>query len=287
MSWQLITFLHLLAATAYSLQYRKFTKKHHAHAEAATALMYLLVISPAGILLALTLGDISLAFSPFTWLMIVLGGLFFAIGNIAAYKASSKIDAAQFSLLSNFRTIAAIGLTYIFLNEFLNFKQIIGTVILFVATLMIANIHFNKKTLKFTSYSLLAFLSAFFFAAGIVNEKYLLNNMSFATYLIVGWGFQTVIMGLIAAKDHKDVSKIIRKKALGGIIQLGILRFISGVAFVYALNETTNTSLFASIISYKGALVVIGSYFILRERSHVLIKIISTVLATIGLFLLI
>lgn len=287
MSWQLAAIIQLLSSATFSLVYRRFAEKYHAHAEASTALMYLLVISPIAIITALVVGGVSLSFPALTWFFILLGGILFATANITAFKASSKIDAAQFALLGNFRTLGVIGLTYLILNEYLDAKQVIGTILLFSATIMIANIHFNKKTYKFTSYSLLAFMSSMLFAAGIVNEKYLLNTMSITSYLIVGWGFQSITMGIIAAKDHKSVMQIIRSKALGGVLTLGLLRTLSGLAFVYALNETTNTSQFASILSYKSALVVIGSYFILREKSHPKLKLASTVIATVGFLLLI
>ena len=70
-------------------------------------------------------------------------------------------------------------------------------------------------------------------------------------------------------------------------VQLGLLRTFGGFALVYALKESDNSSLISGITSYKTALVVMGSYFLLKEKEHILIKIAGTILATTGLLLLI
>ena len=68
---------------------------------------------------------------------------------------------------------------------------------------------------------------------------------------------------------------------------MGMVRTAAGFGLVIALKESDNSSLIASITSYKTALVIIGAYIFLKEHDHKLPKLIGASLATVGLLLLI
>ena len=286
-SWQVAIGIYLFLSSSFALVYRHFAKQHFDKALLCTALMYVLTVIPFGILWALYLGDISFGFPVHLWFFLVLGGIFFALGNIIAFVANSKVDAAQFIILSNFRVITAIVISSILLQETLSLKQFVGVALLLSAAVIITFLKFNRKTLHVDRFTLLTILSAIFWGAGISNEKFLLDNMTFSTYLIVGWGFHTIVMIVIAGKHFGGAKAMLTSKSLWQLIMLGLLRTFAGLALIYALRESDNSSLISGIMSYKTALVVIGSYFLLREKKHILVKIPGTILATIGLLLLV
>ena len=71
-----------------------------------------------------------------------------------------------------------------------------------------------------------------------------------------------------------------------GIMSLGLLRSGAGFAMLGAL-ALIDSSLASSVRSYRSVLVFIAGYFILQEKEHVIRKAVGSVLATIGLLLLI
>ncbi len=286
-SWQVAIGIYLLLSTTFALVYRNFAKQHPGQALLSSALMYVLTVTPFGILWALYSGNISFGFPIHLWFFLVLGGVFFALANIIAFVANSKVDAAQFSILSNFRVIITIVISSIVLQETLSLKQLIGVALLLSAAVIITSLKLNRKTLHIDRFTLLAILSAIFKGTGISNEKFLLDNMTFSTYLIVGWGFHTLAMIVIAGKHMRAAKAMLTSKSSWQLILLGLLRTFAGFALVYALPESDNSSLISGITSYKTALVVIGSYFLLREKEHIVIQIAGTILATTGLLLLV
>ena len=287
LSWQVAISIYLLLSTTFALVYRHFAKQHPGQALLSNALMYLLTVTPFGILWALYSGDISFAFPWHLWFFLVLGGIFFALANMIAFMANSKVDAAQFSILSNIRVITTIVISSLLLQETLSLKQLIGVALLLSAAGIITSLKLNRKTLHLDRFTWLAILSAIFMGPGISNEKFLLDRMTFSTYLVVGWGFHTLAMIVMAGKQMSRAQAMLTSKSWWQLILLGLLRTFAGFALVYALRESDNSSLISGITSYKTALVVVGSYLLLREKEHIALKLAGTILATTGLLLLI
>ena len=95
---------------------------------------------------------------------------------------------------------------------------------------MITSGKMNRKTLHFDRFTWLALLSAIFLGSGISNEKFLLDNMTFSTYLIVGWGFHTLAMIVLAGKQMSSAKALLTRKSSWQLIWLGLLRTFGGFA---------------------------------------------------------
>lgn len=143
----------------------------------------------------------------------------------------------------------------------------------------------DKKTFRITKGSWIAIISSIVLAGAITAEKYLLGEMNLATYMIVGWGLQTVSMVWLAIPDRKKLKKL-NPKQFRHIIYLGLMRLGAGLAFIRAI-QLVDVSVLSSARSYKPVLVFIFALLILHERKHFWRKLLASVLATIGLLLLI
>jgi uncharacterized membrane protein len=115
-------------------------------------------------------------------------------------------------------------------------------------------------------------------------EKHLLGEMNVGTYMVVGWGFQTLAMAVLAAGKWYTL-KDFDKKGIIKLSSLGILRSLQGITFVVAVSQA-NIGLLVSIVSYKSVLIFVGGILLLNEKSHLLIRLFGSILATIGLLLL-
>jgi drug/metabolite transporter (DMT)-like permease len=101
MTWQILLGIHLLFSTAYALLLRQLASEVKGYARLVSAIMYVFVVLPGGVAVAIVLGDISFSFSPAVIGILLLAGVLFAITNIAAYRANEELDAAQFSIITN------------------------------------------------------------------------------------------------------------------------------------------------------------------------------------------
>lgn len=290
MSWHIAITIALLLSVTFSLVQRTFAQQYPGRAPLSTALMYAMILTPLSWTVALIIGDISFDFQAATWVLIAIGGLLFALANIAAFDASTHVDVGQFNIIANIRTMTTIIVSSIVLNETLNSKQLVGAGIIMSAAILVATTRFTADTKRLDRHTVIAIASSLFFGLAFTNEKWLLDQMSFSTYLVLGWSSQTVAMVLFALhpKQRKYFKQSITdKKYMKFISVMGLIRTVAGFLVVYALQESDNSSLIVSIVSYKTALVVVAAYFILKERDHMRQKMIGAACATVGLLLLI
>ena len=285
MSWEVLITVHILFSTAFALSFRKLAKRLPHVPHLASALMYLMVISPAGIIYALVLGDISFEFSTFTWFLLLVAGLLFAGTNFLAWRANSHLDAAQFSVIQNIQGLFTVIASAIFLGERLNTTQIYGVVVIVTAAAIVSVKGFTKDTFHITKWSWVAIISSLFLGAAISNEKYLVGQMSLSTYFIIGWGIQTIWMTVLVGKEW-SLLKELKLVDYRDIAWQGLLRTGAGFTIVTALT-LADSGLLSSIRSYKAVLVFLCALIFLGEKEHFWRKAAGSVLATVGLLLII
>lgn len=285
MSWQLLLAIHLLLTAAFALIYRRTASNLKGFGRIVTAIMYIGVILPGGIAVALWQGDISFGFSAFSWLLFAIVGVLFAGINFLSYRANEELDAAQFAIITNLQALFVIAIAGLFLGERLSGLQLLGALLLVIAAVDVAVDKVGPRTFRLKSASLLALGSSLMLAAAVTIEKALLNEVSFSTYLIVGWGAQSVAIGTLAFRDRKLVRTISRRQ-LFEVLGLGLLRLGQGLTFIAAIT-LVEVSVAASVRSYKPILVFIAALIFLGEKRDVRRKAIGAVLATVGLLLLV
>ncbi len=285
MSWEVLITIHILFSTSYALSFRRLAQRLPHVPHLATALMYLLTIWPIGIGYALYNGDINFNLSAGIWIMLLIAGLLFAGFNFLGWRANTHIDAAQFAVISNLQGVFTVILSGIFLGERLAPIQLLGVVIIVSAASMVAVKGFTKDTFRIGKWSWVAILSAIFAGAAISSEKFLVGEMSLPTYFILGWGLQTIWMTVLVGKEWRHLSSL-TKVDYRDIVWQGLLRTGAGFAIIHAF-LLADSGLLSSIRSYKTVLIFLAALIFLGENEHFWRKATGSVLATIGLLLLI
>lgn len=284
MSWQTAICLQLVFGALTALYQRKISKKFVSHAQVALAHNYLFFISPLGIIYALFNYHIELHLTPFIFLMLVLGGILFAVNSITAYQANSHIEAGQFTVITNIYAVFTVIIAGLVLNEKITSNEIIGLVLILFSVVLVAARKTYTETFVISKWTFWAIFSSLFLALAFITEKYLLTNMNVGTYMIFGWGFQTLAK-LAFAFNTRHKLKDFDKKDHIDLAVMGLLRALQGIMFVIALSQV-DVGLIASITSYKVILVFIGALVFLHEREHIYRRLGGSIIATIGLILL-
>lgn len=284
MTWQVAIFFHLIFSAVFALVHRSVSKQFTTHAKVAVAFMYLGFVSPLGIVYALLNYDINFNFSSVTWIFLFVAGILFALANVTAYRSNAHIDAAQFAVLTNLMAVFTVIIAAIFLSERMTLTQLFGVAVLVSAAGLVSVRRTTKRMFKISSWSILAIISALFAAMALTFEKHLLGQMNVGTYMIIGWGFQTLAMAVLASKEWHTL-KDFDRKGITKLSSLGILRFLQGVTFVIAVSQA-DIGLLVSVVSYKAVLIFIGGVIFLSEKNHIIIRLFGSILATIGLLLI-
>lgn len=283
-TWYLYIIFFLIFHTAFTLLFRTISKNnpHHYKVIISTVFVFLWL---SGMIFSLVTGHIDFRNVIKVLPYLIVGGIIFAYANVYGSKAMGRIDAAQHTILSILRVVITVIASSILLNEGLSNIQILGT-ILILSAVLISTFRLTRRSFNVDHYSLIAILSSILIGVAITNEKYILNYMNIQTYLIVGWGFQTISLLLITFKELKNIQFFVKNKIFSKLVFLGILRGLSGIAFVSSLISSNNSSLTSISSSFIVICVTIAAIIFLNEKDHIKKKIISAILATVGFIII-
>jgi drug/metabolite transporter (DMT)-like permease len=286
MTWQLAILIQQLCETAYALIYRRYSQHHVGQHFLTLAIMYVGVIVPVGLVWSFSMGGPRFDFQPYVWLVLIVAGMLFALGNGANFIANTKLEASHFSVIYACRIIVTVLAAGLLIGELLSPSQLPGAAIVLFAALTVSFFNGKQAAKSKLKYVLIAFAGALMLGFATVSEKFLLGQMSLATYAVVGWMLQALCMALLARKELPQIKKVFRH-GLKTILLLGALRATAGVCFVTALTLSDNAALIASITAAQVVLVAIGGYIFLGERHNLRLKIGAAIAACLGVLLLI
>jgi drug/metabolite transporter (DMT)-like permease len=194
--------------------------------------------------------------------------------------AQKHIDAGVTSIVSNFYTPITIALSSIFLHESLTPLQIVGTLLLVFAVMIVSKKHKIGK-FSFDKYFLYMVLSAIFLGVLLVAERALQKTTGFSAGTSLSWGSQAFCLGLLTlfTKSRHTYTK---REVFG----YGFIRFLSSASWVVLVYIVGNLSLVSSITTFKVVIVFITAAIFLNEREDLGRKIIGSIIALIGLLLM-
>lgn len=208
-------------------------------------------------------------------------GVFGALSIAPQFIAQRHVEAGLTTLIGNIYTPVTIALSTLLLNESLDGKQIIGTILLLVAVVLVSRKH-RLSRWRFDRYFWLMVLSGLSLGICLVAERSLLRANGITTAAWLSWGGDALFLGVAAL--------IVRKKSqynLGDTFMTGVLRFAQMFSWIVLLAIVANLSLAASVVTFKIVLVFVTGAIFLHEREDLKRKILGSLIATVGLLLMI
>jgi uncharacterized membrane protein len=273
---------YFVASSASSLQIRWLTKKKDLESSEQIRFIFETIF-------ILFLGSLTFPFFShfylagnyfFLFSLAFICGIFGAACNICSIVAQKHLDAGVTSVVGNIYTPITIILSSIFLHEGLAPLQILGTILLLIAIVIISKKH---KTGKFTfdKYFLLMVLSGVLLGVLLVAERALQKTTGFSAGIMMSWGSQAFVLGLIAlfTKSKHSYTK-------GEVISTGIIKFFGATSWVSLVYIVGNLSFVSSVTTFKVVVVFIAAAIFLHEREDLGRKILGSVVAVLGLLLM-
>jgi drug/metabolite transporter (DMT)-like permease len=276
--WLALLGVHLIGLVGFNLLLRKSVLGKVDKMTLAT-IMQTGIAVPALVLLVLFPPN----FSSFTAVDFILIACATALGitlQVTNVKALQYLEASVFSILYNLRIILTTVLGILFLGESTELLRILGGVIILLAIVTVKQRSSRTNNSKGVWWAIAAV-----FALSFLNltEKTLINSIGFLEYFPIAAVLAAAIMWgyLVASKRKVDTKLLLQPKML----QLMTLRALSGYGFSLALAAGALISV-ANYISGMGVIftVLLGVIW-LRERDYLFRKILATVVAVIGLTL--
>lgn len=206
----------------------------------------------------------------------ICGAGFFA----TTYIAQKHVEAGISSLVTNIYTPVAIVLASVFLNEGLTRIQIVGTVLLLCALVIVSKRH-HVGRLRFDRYFLLMIAGGIMLGISLTAERALMSITGFTAGTMLSWWAQCLALGVAAyasSSKHTYSQK--------DILITGVLRFLQSLSWVIVLFVVGNLSVASAVTTFKVVVIFIAAAILLKEREDLPRKIIGSVIAVIGLLLM-
>lgn len=199
---------------------------------------------------------------------------------IASYISQKHIEAGVTNLVVNISTPVTIILATFFLNEKLTGLQVIGTILLLLAMVIVSKKHHIGK-FKFDKYFLLLLAGGVFLGILLVAERTLQKTTGFAAGTLFSWWSQVLFLGiavLITGSRHRFSRK--------NTIITGVTSGISSLAYVILVTIVGNLSLVSAVTTFKVVLMFIAGAVFLKEKEDLPRKIFGSIVALAGLLLM-
>jgi drug/metabolite transporter (DMT)-like permease len=278
MLWTALLGLHLIGLTGYTLLLRK-SALGSIDKFLLAALMQTAVYLPVPFLIAIL--GVDLTMSAWQWLMLVANGLTIVGIQLLGILALKYLEVSVWTIVFNLRLLFVTVFGFIFLSELPTPLQLLGGFIIFMSILAL-NLHRHGRYR--TRPILIGILATIFYSVHSVLEKYNVDHVGIAPYLLVSGTLATSVLWILLLRRRVKMPHVIQHFDWH-LVQLLGLRILSGWAYLLALPLASVAVM--NYVSGMGAvlIVVCGIYF-LGERDQLREKFIALSIAVVGLTLI-
>ncbi|MBP7775310.1 MAG: EamA family transporter [Candidatus Saccharimonas sp.] len=288
MLWLYAIIGELVLETFIAVRYRHIAQKHPHDAALRTALMYGYGVMPVALMWYIVSGSPQLVIQPQLLVLTVIASTLFATANILVYRAYSHLNASHYGIINTFKYVVVVVIASLLLHDNLSQQQWIGSLIIIVASIIAsAKPVTTRSSKKIRQYIFIAIIASTLSGLATVVEKFIVSSVEISVYIIIGWGLQSVIQ-LLFARPRRDIVRAIRQnKQLSPLILIGVMRGIGGVLFVFALSNSQNAALVASVAASKVILITLAGIIFLREQSNIRTILTCAIMAFTGIVLIV
>lgn len=215
----------------------------------------------------------------------LLVGVLYAGGALASFQAYKTLEASQVSIIAATSPLWTIIGALFFLQESFTSLQFIGSLLVLLAIILV---NYTKRGIAFNQGTIYALLFAIFFGIALVNDKYILNvsPADALSYTTIAFALPALIMIIIRPFVFKKMKVFLQPKILKNMLIMSFLYSVSAAAFFIALDSGANASQLGAINKSSVIVTIILAALFLKERGHLVKKIIAALLVTIGVILL-
>jgi drug/metabolite transporter (DMT)-like permease len=275
MLWLILSFISAVTAGMISIIHRFVVKDHD-----YISYSFIWQIFNALFFIPLLIVNFAVPSELIGWEVMLLGVLIWTLINFAGFKSVQLLEASLREPISQTKVLFALILSSVLISEVLTLNKIIGTVLIF-SSLMIVT--YRKGVFaRFSELGIrLTLLTAFLWALVSVVDKTALKYWNVPSYAFMAFLLPGLIVGGFAIKRADKLVKMVKLR-LKYLILVGVLGVISSYALFRAYQLTDVSNVFP-VIQLSSLVTVAGGIILLKERGHVLQKIVATAIMLIGI----
>lgn len=221
--------------------------------------------------------DLKLPHSIGLYAVMLFTGFFIVGHNYLIFKAQNYLEPSLQGAILKFRLVWVFALGVILLSESITAYKVIGTILAFLAGVVVVGKFGKRNYLKGIT---LVIFSTILYSSLIILNKYLLEDFNAASLTFFIFFFPTIINYIVMPQRQSRITSLSKSD-----FKFVILSCIFGAFANLAMNEALDLGEASKVlVIIESFLIVIlaGEKIFLKEKGSFLTKLIAVGLATAG-----
>lgn len=277
-SWFFWVIVYLISAVIFAQTFKKANRKM----KNAGSLTILLEIFTA-LFAILFIPLFEMKFPPVESIIILgIVVIIYALTDRLNIEARYGLDPSVFSMLKQLSTVFLIILGFIFLNEEIVLKKIIGSIIIIFANVILT---FESGKFKINKYFIMSLISNFLFAIAMLINVNISDNFNLGIYTIITVSIPALLIFIFERHSLQEIKKEFKRYNKIDFLISAFTWCIMLISSVRAY-QIGNVSVVAPLLTLTAILNTIYEYFVSKNKTKIYQKIIAAILIILGVILI-
>ncbi|QQS38396.1 EamA family transporter [Candidatus Woesebacteria bacterium] len=282
MPWQIYLIISIILISCNGIFHRSLLKDDNSSPQAQTV-AFLGLGGTVAVIIAIIQGKLNLLFSPNLTVNFLLLALLFTPAYLLKYRAYQLIGASEVVMFSVTARLWNVIGANMFLNEVLTLKILLGTSLIIFGVMLT---RFEKRKLVINKGIIFVLISSFLFGIGEINGFHILDSYDSTNYLIYSEFIPVVALLILQPKTVRKLKYYFRKEKAIKILLLSLCDAFGMLTLYLAYQTGGNVSLIGPLRATSIIITTIIAFIILKERNNITNKLIGSVIAVLGVALL-
>ncbi|MBE6138995.1 MAG: hypothetical protein E7174_00620 [Firmicutes bacterium] len=271
--------IYLIVSTVFNQGYKIITKNMNS-AGALTILIQ--IISSIICILMIPLFEIKFPTDYKVYIFLFLAIIFYTLNDRIGTTARSGLEASTYNILKQLSTVFMIIMGLLFFKEPFVSNKIIGASIIIISNILV---FYKKENFKFNKYLIQGILANISLAIALFIDVNYSKEFNLAFYVLLTFLIPLILIFIFEKIKIKEIVNEYKKANK-------IILFLTSISWTLMMisklksYELGNVIVVAPLTSLTVILNIVVSYFLLKEKSNLIRKIIASILIIVGVILI-
>lgn len=271
--------IYLIVSTIFNQGY-KFVTKTMNNSGALTILIQ--IFSSLTCILIIPLFEIKFPSNYKVYIFLFLAIIFYTLNDRLGTTARSGIDASTYNILKQLSTVFMIIMGLFFFKEQFVLNKIVGALLIILSNLLV---FYKKENFGINKYLILGILANISLSIALFLDVNYSKEFNLAFYVLLTFLIPLILIFIF---ERIKVNQIINEYKKSNKIILLVTSVSWAIMMISKLKtyELGSVIVVAPLTSLTVILNIFVSYFLLKEKSNLIKKIIAGILIVIGILLI-
>lgn len=278
-NWKFYIIIYLIVSVIFNLSYKTITKKN---INDGTLTILIQAISVVTCIFLLPLFKFKFPTNFKVYILLLLAIIFYTINDRLGTTARKGLEASTYIILKQLSTVFMIFMGLLFFKEPFVLNKIIGSILIIFSNIIV---FYKKENFKFNKHLILGIVANMSLAIALFLDVNNSNKFNLSFYVLLTFLIPMILIFLFEKTKIKDIAKEYKYSNK-------LVLFLTGITWSIMMITKLKTyqlgsiSIVAPLTSLTVILNIIVSYFLLKEKSNMLKKVIAGILIIIGIILI-